>query len=65
MSVPTITNEDLKKFFLNIAIFNLPVALLAVLVGMQEGMHLQTALTVAGVGFLTAFIDLGKKMFKE
>lgn len=59
------TKEQKNKFILNIMLFNMPTFLLVYLTGLTQGLDSKTALLTALASFLTAFIDLGKKILGE
>ena len=54
--------EDFRRIGLNILTFNVPVFLLAILVGLQQKADMQEVILMASVTLLTAMIDTIKKL---
>lgn len=60
-----LSDESKKKVLINMMFYNIPTFLLGVVVGLLNDLSIKTALLVSAVTFLSAFIDLGKKIMEE
>jgi len=60
-----LNSKDLKKFGLNILFFNVPTFLLIFVTALSQGLDVLSALMTAGITFLTALVDLGKKFVED
>lgn len=60
-----LSDESKKKVLMNMMFYNIPTFLLGTVVGLLNGLSLQISALVSAVTFLSAFIDLGKKIMEE
>ena len=60
-----LSDESKKKVLMNMMFYNIPTFLLGTAVGLLNGLPLKTSALVSAVTFLSAFIDLGKKIMEE
>ena len=53
---------DIRRIFLNIMVFNVPTFLLIFLTAYSQGLDVKSSLITAAISFLTAIVDIGKKI---
>lgn len=60
-----LSDESKKKVLMNMIFYNIPTFMLGVVVGLLNNLDFRTSALVSAVTFLSAFIDLGKKIMEE